>query len=115
MLRRDAPRKGDLCANAEKMLESRDKNYFSILVNSDMVVFLLYDGDANKIREILGIAGAPVATHRNRPLKLYGTISSNLIRAGNKFSLDFLSPQNGLKAQLILNMIAHPIRVRAFA
>ena len=86
----------NLCVNAEKMLESRDKNYFSILVNSDMVVFLLYDGDAlikdiaNKIRQILGIAGAPVATHRNRPLKLSGTISSNLIRAGNKFSLDFL-------------------------
>ena len=61
----------NLCANAEKILESRENNYFPILVNSDMVVFLLYDGDAlikdiaNKMRQVLGIAGAPVATHRS--------------------------------------------------
>ena len=85
----------NLCANAEKILESRDKGYFSILVNSDMVVFLLYDQDAlikdiaSKVRQILGIAGEPTVTHRNRPLNLSGTISSNWIRAGNKFSLDF--------------------------
>ena len=85
----------NFCANAEQILESQDKNYFSILVNSDMVVFLLYDGDAlikdiaNKVRQILGIVGEPTVTHRNRPLNLSGTISSNWIRAGNKFSLDF--------------------------
>ena len=87
----------------KKILESQDKNYFSILVNSDMVVFLLYDGDAlikdiaNKVRQILGIAGEPTVTHRNRPLNLSGTISSNWIRAGNKFSMDFSWSKNNQK------------------
>ena len=64
-------------------------------MNSDMVVFLLYDQDAlikdiaSKVRQILGIAGEPTVTHRNQPLNLSGTISSNWIRAGNKFSMDF--------------------------
>ena len=44
---------------------------------------------ANKVRQIQGIAGEPTVTHRNRPLTLSGSISSNLIRAGNKFSMDF--------------------------
>ena len=85
----------NLCANAEKILESRDKGYYSLLVNSNMVVFLLYDQKAkisdiaSKVRQILGIAGEPTVTHRNRPLTLSGSISSNLIRAGNKFSMDF--------------------------
>ena len=85
----------NLCASAAKILESRDKGYYSLLVNSNMVVFLLYDQKAkisdiaSKVRQILGIAGEPTVTHRNRPLTLSGSISSNCIRAGNKFSIDF--------------------------
>ena len=86
----------NLCANAEKMLESRDKGFFSVVVNSEVVVFLLFgaqvevDEIARKIRAILGLKGEAVVRHRNRLLPRGGTLGEHGLGAGNQISIDFV-------------------------
>ena len=85
----------DLCANADKILECRDKGYFSALVNGSFSVFLLYNctlklGDiVTQVRRLLKVNGKAVVAFRDRQLKLCGVLSSFGIAAGNRITIDF--------------------------
>ena len=85
----------DLCANANKILECRDKGYFSALVNGSFSVFLLYnctlklEDIVTQVRRLLKVNGKAVVAFRDRQLKLCGVLSSFGIAAGNRITIDF--------------------------
>ena len=87
----------NMYTNDRRILEGMQKGYFTVHVNSDIVVFLLYNKDAlikdvvGSIREVLHFSSTrkAVVTHRHRRLTVSASMSSNLLRAGNKISIDF--------------------------
>ena len=86
----------NLVAEADKLLEAKEKGYFSVLVNSDIVVCILYTTQLlvknviSQIRTVLKIdGGRTVAKHRNRTLHP-GKLSEQGIGPGSHFTLDFL-------------------------
>ena len=87
-----------MVAEADKLLEAKEKGYFSVLVNSDIIVCILYSTQVNvknvisQIRTVLGLEsqkGKAVAKHRNRTLHP-GKLSEQGIVPGSHMTLDFL-------------------------
>ena len=87
-----------MVAEADKLLEAKEKGYFSVLVNSDIVVCILYSTQVNvknvisQIRTVLGFdsyKGKAVVKHRNRTLHP-GKLSEQGIVPGSHMTLDFL-------------------------
>ena len=85
----------DMCANARKVLEGLAKGYFTVHVNSDIGVFLLYNKDAllediaHSIRNLLHLKGKAILTHRHRQLRA-GSMASNLLRPGCQIAINFV-------------------------
>ena len=84
-----------LVAKAEKLLEAKEKGFFSVLLNGDIVVCILYCTEL-MLKDVIAQTQAilnlgrkkAVAKHRNRTLH-NGKLSDQGIRAGSFFTLDF--------------------------
>ena len=86
----------NLVSEADKLREAKDEGYFSVLVNTDFVVCILYTAQLlvkdviSQTRSVLNFDGGKVvAKHRNRMLHP-GRVSEQGVGPGSHFTLDFL-------------------------